>query len=82
MNKIDCNKEKAAEILKCDISDISYYSWPQTFGSTAGPFGGIGGQMISIFQIEAYAFGQNAVLFCGGRIWKKIDNFNFMFKVL
>ncbi len=34
--------------------DISYYAWPQLFSSTAGPCGGIGGQAMSTFTIEAW----------------------------
>jgi len=33
---------------------ISYYAWPQTFSNTAGPGGGMGGQTISEFTVEAY----------------------------
>jgi uncharacterized phage protein (TIGR01671 family) len=33
---------------------ISYFAWPQTFGSTAGPHPGIGGQVVCNFTVEAY----------------------------
>jgi hypothetical protein len=33
------------------------------FGSTVGPFSGIGGQAISSFTIEAYVDGKDAVIF-------------------
>ena len=58
--------------------DLEYYSFPQSFGSTAGPFGGIGGQAITSFQIEVFTHqygGYGAVIFCGGRFWKWIEKF-------
>lgn len=45
------------EILKRQqvrFCDLSYFAWPQTFSSTAGPRPGIGGQSISTFTVEAY----------------------------
>jgi len=37
-----------------DFIDTSYFAWPQIFSSTAGPHGGIGGQAISTFTVEAW----------------------------
>ncbi len=34
--------------------ELDYYAFPQTFGSTSGPHGGMGGQAISTFTVEAY----------------------------
>lgn len=67
---------KAAEILDCPPEMLLYYAWPQTFSSTTGPFGGIGGQAFSIFTIEAYSDGRDAILFCSGKIWKKVSKFD------
>lgn len=67
---------KAAEILDCPPEMLLYYAWPQTFSSTTGPFGGIGGQAFSIFTIEAYSDGRDAVLFCKGKLWKKVGKFD------
>lgn len=49
-------------------SELVYCSWPQTFGSTCGPFHGIGGQALTTFRMEAWAWEQWAVVFCGGRV--------------
>lgn len=45
------------EILKenkIQYMDVAYYAWPETFGSTAGPCGGIGGCAMSTFTVEAW----------------------------
>jgi hypothetical protein len=39
--------------------DLSYFAWPQVFGSTTGPNGGIGGQAMSSFTIEAFVANEN-----------------------
>lgn len=60
-----------AKTLDCAPEELEYWAWPQTFGSTAGPFpgGGVGGMMMTNFTIEAWHDGGgNAVLFCDGRI--------------
>lgn len=52
------------------VSDCMYCSWPQTFGSAAGPFGGIGGSAITRFRMEAWEIDGFAVVFCCGKIVK------------
>ncbi len=53
-------KQPPAEVLeilkKAEIEayQVSYYAWPQTFGSTCGPRHGIGGQAMSDFTVEAW----------------------------
>ncbi len=37
-----------------DPSELRYSSFVRMYGSTTGPFGGIGGQMMTEFQIEAF----------------------------
>lgn len=69
------SREDAAEKLGGENS-LQYFAWPQTFGSTAGPFGGIGGQAVSTFTIEAWWDGSRAVLFCGGRLLKITNHFD------
>jgi hypothetical protein len=65
--------------LVVDPSELCYWAWPETFGSTAGPFGGCGGQQMTTFTIEAWeAHGQYAVLFCRGRILRITDKFQPM----
>ena len=56
--------------------DFEYFSFPQVFGSTTGPFGGVGGQGQTVFQMEVY-LNQNTdnfmVIFVGGRLWKCVE---------
>ena len=73
---LESQYEKAAKILEYDASMIEYYAWPQTFSSTAGPFGGFAGQAVSTFTVEAFTDGRDAVLFCGGKYWKRVEKFN------
>lgn len=55
--------------------DLDYYSFPQGFSSTSGPFGGIGGDAITSFQIEIWTCEPWAIVFCGGKVVKYLDNF-------
>ena len=48
--------------------ELMYCSWPEAFGTTCGPFPGVGGQMVTTFRMEAWAYGHLAVVFCGGRV--------------
>lgn len=61
-------KKMASEKFGCHPDLLDYYAWPQNFGSTTGPFSGIGGQAISTFTIEALASGRKALLFSSGRL--------------
>lgn len=55
---------------------IDYYAWPQSFGDTTGPRGGIGGQMISSFTVHAYvADGGPTVYVCAGMFIFKDEPF-------
>lgn len=50
-------KDQVLQILKdrkAQYCGIAYYAWPQTFGSTSGPCGGIGGCAMSTFTVEAW----------------------------
>ena len=67
------SEDEASEILK--QGDLVYYAWPEIFGSTAGPFGGIGGQAMTSFTIEAWSGGRKAVIFCKGKVIKVVDKF-------
>lgn len=75
--------QKAAEILRLQTQpklegfDFEYYSYPQMFGSTAGPFGGLGGDAMTNFQIDAFVWEGFAALFCGGRFWKIDSTWQF-----
>ena len=77
--KIDFTSDQvkeAAGILDVPIEMLMYFAWPQTYGSTAGPFPGIGGQAMSMFTIEAYWDGRDAVLYCKGRYVRRINLFD------
>ena len=53
---------------KVQFMDIDYYAYPQTFGSTSGPCGGMGGNSISTFTVEAYvcdSVGPTIFVCCG-----------------
>lgn len=50
-----------------EFFDYDYYAWPQTFSSTSGPRGGVGGQTMSTFTIEAYSFDSEKTIYvCAG----------------
>lgn len=59
------------------VHQYEHYQFPKGFGSTAGPFGGFGGQGFTSFQIDVFAIGEKAVVFCGGRFWKIVEDFQF-----
>lgn len=71
MNSQKNTPECVLNILKknnIQFMDINYYAYPQTFGSTAGPYGGIGGCTMTSFTIESYVcdnYGPT-VHVCGG----------------
>jgi hypothetical protein len=68
--------EDVAERLKSRADELEYWAWPQVFGSTAGPFVGIGGQAMTTFTIEAWHDGGGkAALFCNGKVFKITDQF-------
>jgi len=73
----DINKllEQASERLDNITPEfIQWWSWPEVFGSTAGPGGGIGGHMMTQFQVFGFQsdYGEKPILFCAGkwRIWR------------
>ncbi|NET30658.1 MAG: hypothetical protein F6K19_01470 [Cyanothece sp. SIO1E1] len=56
---------------------LDYYAFPEMFGSTAGPHGGIGGAAMSKFTIEAWVVdGIGPTIYrCGNRIKIKIGEY-------
>lgn len=58
------------------ISNIDYYAYPYTFGSTAGPSGGVGGQAFSSFTVEAYVSDQGIVYVCNNIYRFSKEEFN------
>lgn len=47
---------------------LDYWAWPRVYGSTAGPFGGVGGAAMTTFTVEAWTSGIHTVIFCKGRV--------------
>jgi len=68
--------EQALENLSCKLDALEWWSWPEVFGSTAGPRGGIGGQTVTTFQV--FGFWDDAsdtgILYCSG-FWRPWRNF-------
>lgn len=62
-------------------NECEIYVWPQTWGSTAGGFGGIGGQMItSSLTTVVIGPNQDACVYHGGRLAYKIDEISDHFR--
>lgn len=72
-------KDRFPQLLSTHaVFDGEYYAYPQGFGSTAGPFKGrIAGQAFSVFTIEAWVFGNFAIMFCNGEIVKLTDEWQY-----
>lgn len=81
LQNMDDTRTKVAGELSVPTQYIDYYAWPQMFSSTAGPFGGVGGQVVCTYTIEAYAHGDEAVIYCNGRRLKRVSNFKPMMSV-
>jgi hypothetical protein len=67
------NHQKKPEQFVVDIfadhgirDSLSYYAWPETFGSTSGPRGGIGGQAMTTFTIEVWVSDNATLYLCAG----------------
>lgn len=64
---------EAAARLEADESQLAMFAWPQVFGSTSGPHGGIGGAAMTSFQVVAFeAPDGQAIKWCDG-VWKAWD---------
>lgn len=87
MNAVDMNKmhgideKQARKILMEKFTGLSpyylsYFSWPQVFSNTAGPFvkeGMLVGQAFTTFQMECWTDQYYALIFCKGRVVNVID---------
>lgn len=51
-------------------SEVRWWSWPEVFGSTNGPHGGVGGQMMTNFQVFGFETVESRMLCCEGK-WKR-----------
>ncbi len=65
------SRTQAIELLG-EFEQPHYYAWPESFGSTSGPFRGIGGQAITTFTIEAWAGETEALYVCNGKLVKRV----------
>jgi len=75
-----CDKYGKLEIYR----ELFYYSWPQTFSNTAGPFsraGMISGQAMTAFQMECWSDGRYALIFCRGQVIQFLDHDGEIFNV-
>ncbi len=64
---------KAAIHLKTQAHNLQWWSWPEVFGSTSGPHGGVGGQSMTTFQVVGFqADDGQGIAWCSG-VWKKWD---------
>lgn len=64
----------AAQRLDCELQDLEWYSWPETFPSSSGPRMRPGGQTMTTFQVFAFAHPsqKKALKYCAG-VWKPWD---------
>lgn len=81
--EVGITKEQAEEkiVKKFHLNytpPLMYTQFMQAYGSTAGPMGGIGGQSVTTFILEAW-FDKDgyAVVFYGDKILKIMDIFEF-----
>jgi hypothetical protein len=60
------------------FNDYTYYAFPQTFASTAGPRNGFGGSAMSTFTIHVYELDNYFTLYsCSGCYILKEESFDF-----
>jgi hypothetical protein len=70
-------RDKAIEILKVEHEAyLEYYRFPKIYGSSAGPFNGIGLCAMTKFPIEVWAYNGMAIIACKGRIVTITDKWN------
>jgi len=61
---------EAAKRLNVHAGDLTWWSWPEVFGSTAGPHSGVGGQAMTPFQVIRFENQKGeALMWCVGK-WK------------
>lgn len=60
----------AAEKLGLEEDHLQWFSWPEVFGSTSGPHGGISGQAMTTFQVFGFHDGGVRGLLCCADRWR------------
>jgi len=83
--KMPCDEKKAITqeekeamfIKKYGHSQYKRYLFPVMYGSTAGPFGGIGGSAMTNFTMEAFFDDrtEKALIFCNDQFIKEVKDF-------
>lgn len=68
-------ENEARTIIEDELGEraynLQYYSWPQVFSNTAGPFhtaGSFAGQAFTEFQMECWTDGRLSLVFSKGRV--------------
>ena len=56
-------------------SELDYYAWPQLFGSTAGPNGGMGGCAMTTFTVHAFVYDDEAAVLACSRQIRFVEKF-------
>jgi len=65
--------DEAAVCRNTEVGELQWWAWPEVFGSTAGPRGRVGGQMLTTFQVFGFeAANGRRVKWCSG-VWKSWD---------
>lgn len=70
MNDVKALIDAVARRAQCLPEEVEWYSWPQVFGTTAGPNGGAGGNMMTTFQVFAFDAPGDKSRYCAGQ-WRK-----------
>ena len=70
MKSVDELIAEVAKRAECLPDEVEWYSWPQSFGTTAGPGGGAGGNMITSFQVYAFDAPGEKTRYCAGQ-WRR-----------
>lgn len=74
------SKDKSEIKRRPQISEIEVYSFPQTWGSTALGFGGIGGSAMTTALTVIVMHGVEACVYFGGEFAYRIDDINHVFR--
>ena len=65
--------DEAATLMETKVDRVQWWAWPEVFGSTSGPRGGVGGQILTTFQVFGFeAENGRMVKWCSG-IWRAWD---------
>jgi hypothetical protein len=74
------SKDKAEVTRRPDLSELEVYSFPQTWGSTALGFDGIGGSAMTTALMVIVIHGVEACVYFGGSLAYRIEEINDAFR--